>query len=98
MTNLDIVNIQNDSWLSLSLQELNNNISSHYSIDEKQYVEQLYQLAYDDSESPQIKNVAESIIGTVRANDVSIFFDLEKLLQEYSLSDEDGNSRCTYSG
>ena len=90
MTNLDIVNIQNDSWLSLSLQELNNNISSHYSIDEKQYVEQLYQLAYDDSESPQIKNVAESIIGTVRANDVSIFFDLEKLLQEYSLSDEDG--------
>ena len=90
MTNLDIVNILNDSWLSLSLQELNNNISSHYSIDEKQYVEQLYQLAYDDSESPQIKNVAESIIGTVRANDVSIFFDLEKLLQEYSLSDEDG--------
>jgi RHH-type proline utilization regulon transcriptional repressor/proline dehydrogenase/delta 1-pyrroline-5-carboxylate dehydrogenase len=90
MTNLDIVNIQDDSWLSLSLQQLNDNISSHYSIDEKQYVEQLYRLAYDDSESPQIKNVAETIIGTVRANDVSIFFDLEKLLQEYSLSDEDG--------
>ena len=90
MTNLDIINIQNNSWLSSSLQELNDNISSHYSIDEKQYIEELYDLAYDDSESPQIKKVAEAIIGTVRANDVSIFFDLEKLLQEYSLSDEDG--------
>jgi RHH-type proline utilization regulon transcriptional repressor/proline dehydrogenase/delta 1-pyrroline-5-carboxylate dehydrogenase len=90
MTRLDIANIQNDSWLSLSLQELSDNISRYYSVDEKQYIEQIYDLAYDDSESPQIKEIAESIIGTVRASDVSIFFDLEELLQEYSLSDEDG--------
>lgn len=90
MTNLDIANIQNDNWLASTAQELSDSISSYYSVDEKQYIEQLYHLAYDDSESLKIKKIAEEIIGSVRANEDSIFFDLEALLQEYSLSDEDG--------
>lgn len=90
MKNFDIANIQNDQWLSSTQQELHDNISSYYSVDEKQYIEQIYHLAYDDSESLKIKNIAEEIIHSVRANEDSIFFDLEDLLQEYSLSDEDG--------
>jgi RHH-type proline utilization regulon transcriptional repressor/proline dehydrogenase/delta 1-pyrroline-5-carboxylate dehydrogenase len=90
MTNFDMTNIQNDQWLSSTQQELHDNISSYYSVDEKQYIEQIYPLAYDDSESLKIKKIAEEIIHSVRANEDSIFFDLEDLLQEYSLSDEDG--------
>lgn len=89
MNSTDVA-ILNNNWLELSHKELSDIIPSYYSVDEKQYVKALYHLAYDDSESIEIKSIAETIIENVRANDESMFFDLEALLQEYSLSDEDG--------
>ena len=81
---------ENAAWLTLSKQALFKNISQYHHVDEKLLVEQLYDLAFTDDERPLVRKTAEGIIQQVRDTHHSAFFDLEKLLQEYSLSDEDG--------
>ncbi len=90
MANFDIKKILQADSLGLSLQELSSVVSDYYCIDEVAYIEQLYDLAFDESERLKIKETAENIIEQVRSSDNSPFFDLEELLQEYSLNDEDG--------
>ncbi len=90
MANFDIKTVLHADVLGLSLQELSSLISDYYYVDEVDYIDQLYDLAFDDNERLKIKETAENIIEQVRASDNSPFFDLEELLQEYSLNDEDG--------
>lgn len=77
-------------WLSLTEQELLNNVSKFYSVNEIGLIKNLYDLAYRDSERASIRETAKRIISHVRDNHHAAFFDIEELLQEYSLSDEDG--------
>ncbi len=90
MANFDIKKILQEGSLGLTVGELSSVISDYYCIDEVAYIEQLYDLAFDESERLSIKETAENIIEQVRSSDNSPFFDLEDLLQEYSLNDEDG--------
>ena len=77
-------------WLSLTQEDLFNNIDDHYCVDEHELIQQLYDLAYSENEADKISLTASNIIQQVRENHSSVFFDLEELLQEYSLSDENG--------
>ncbi len=77
-------------WLALSPDELFRTLSICYALDEHSYIAQLYPMAFDDSEQDAIKQTAEAIVQQVRSNTESPFFNIEELLQEYSLSDEDG--------
>ncbi|MGH1426627.1 MAG: bifunctional proline dehydrogenase/L-glutamate gamma-semialdehyde dehydrogenase PutA [Arenicella sp.] len=79
-----------ESYLSLSLDDLFSNISSHYSIDEDTLITALYPVAYDHNERSSITKTATEIIQQVRETHHTAFFDIEELLQEYSLGDEDG--------
>jgi RHH-type proline utilization regulon transcriptional repressor/proline dehydrogenase/delta 1-pyrroline-5-carboxylate dehydrogenase len=80
-----------DHGISGSLLELNESISDHYCIEENQYIEKLYSLAYaGEAEQADVKKVARRLIESVRSMHNSGFIAIEKLLQEYSLSDEDG--------
>lgn len=90
MANFDIKNILQTDSPELSLQELSSIVSDYYCIDEVAFIEQLYDLAFDENERLKIKETAESIIDQVRSSGNSSFFDLDHLLQEYSLNDEDG--------
>ncbi|MGH1543025.1 MAG: bifunctional proline dehydrogenase/L-glutamate gamma-semialdehyde dehydrogenase PutA [Arenicella sp.] len=76
--------------LNLSQQALFGHLSEYYCVDEIELIKQLYHLAFDDSERPYVRKTAEEIIQKVRDTHHSAFFDIEELLQEYSLSDEDG--------
>ncbi|PWQ97368.1 bifunctional proline dehydrogenase/L-glutamate gamma-semialdehyde dehydrogenase PutA [Leucothrix arctica] len=88
----DVTTVHNDdaAWLTLSRSELFQNISQFEHIDEQKLISQFYDLAYHDSENDRVHEVAEEIITRVRSNHSAAFFDIEALLQEYSLSDEDG--------
>ena len=90
--NFDITKVldSNPEWLNLTQQALLENISKYYHVDENSLISKLYDIAYRDDERLVVRKTAESIIKKVRADHHSIFFDLEELLQEYSLSDEDG--------
>jgi RHH-type proline utilization regulon transcriptional repressor/proline dehydrogenase/delta 1-pyrroline-5-carboxylate dehydrogenase len=89
---LNVTTVVNGHWLNLSLEELFETISAFYSIEEITYIKQLYTLAYDkdDKEEKRIQELAQNTIKQIRSNPENRFFDLEELLQEYSLSDEDG--------
>lgn len=90
MNQLDIQNIIAGDWLEYSLSDLNQLVSNYYAIDEHQYIRELYEIAYQEQEQSQIKETAEFIVEKVRNRKEAFFFDIESLLQEYSLSDEDG--------
>ena len=80
----------NSRCLDLSLEELFDNIASHYSVDENNLIKALYPIAYLSDESDSISQTAKQVILNVRETHHSAFFDIEELLQEYSLGDEDG--------
>lgn len=90
MATFEIKTVTSGTWLGLSLADLQSLISNYYSIDENAYIESLHGIAFDDKELPSIRQTAETIIKQVRSTDSAGFFDIEELLQEYSLSDEDG--------
>ncbi len=76
--------------LELSLDELFSNISSHYSVNEDTLIKSLYPIAFQNEERSSITQTAKEVILKVRETHHSAFFDIEELLQEYSLGDEDG--------
>jgi len=90
--NFNISTILNGNWLDLSLEELFNVVSTSYSINEDDYITKLYPLAYDniDGEAEKVESLTAATIRQIRSNPDNRFFDLEELLQEYSLDDEDG--------
>jgi RHH-type proline utilization regulon transcriptional repressor/proline dehydrogenase/delta 1-pyrroline-5-carboxylate dehydrogenase len=73
-----------------SLDDLYRTISEYYAIDEHEYIRELHGLAYREEEQAKIKGIADSIIDTIRSSKQKFLIDIEALLQEYSLSDEDG--------
>ena len=77
-------------WLTWPSESLFALVSSYWSIDENDLIEQIYPLAYDDKESAAIESIATTLIEQARVKDESIGFAIEKLLQEYSLDHEDG--------
>ena len=88
--NFDVENIIQGGFLRETQQVLFDRVSSNYFADETDTIKKLYPLAYVDSEQSKIRQTTEQIINQVRSADKSLFFDIEDLLQEYSLSDEDG--------
>ena len=63
----DVTTVHNDdaAWLTLSRSELFQNISQFDHIDEQKLISKFYDLAYDDSESARVHEVAEEIITRV---------------------------------
>lgn len=86
----EVNNVLSGNVLNASLDSLRRSISNYYNIDEHDFAEQLYPIAFNDTEQGEVKKVTENIINEVRSEDNSAFFNIEALLQEYSLSDEDG--------
>ncbi len=78
------------AWLDESLCTLFDNVSSTYGIDEIEYIEALYALAFEDLPAAEITQQAGEWIARIREDQGGAFFDINDLLQEYSLSDEDG--------
>ena len=87
---VELSSVFNGEFLNLSQESLLESLSKSYLRDETPYIEALYHHAYDDNDQPLIKKTTKKIVSLVREADKSSFFDIEDLLQEYSLSDADG--------
>jgi RHH-type proline utilization regulon transcriptional repressor/proline dehydrogenase/delta 1-pyrroline-5-carboxylate dehydrogenase len=90
MSQFDINNILDGAWLNHSLNDLYQLISHYYGINEHEYIDKLHDIAYRENEQLPIQASTEHVIEKVRDSKEAFFFDIEALLQEYSLSDEDG--------
>ncbi|MGH1486582.1 MAG: bifunctional proline dehydrogenase/L-glutamate gamma-semialdehyde dehydrogenase PutA [Cellvibrionaceae bacterium] len=79
-----------DEWITSGCSQLEYDLSNNYGIDESQWLKKLIPLADPVSEELlNINAVAGALIEKTRASGES-FHIVDKLLQEYSLSDEDG--------
>ncbi len=90
MATLSIKRVIHGDWLDIPLDSLYHQISTFCEVDEHELIRELHFLAYQESEQDNIKRKAELIVDQVREAHDTFFFDIEALLQEYSLSDEDG--------
>jgi RHH-type proline utilization regulon transcriptional repressor/proline dehydrogenase/delta 1-pyrroline-5-carboxylate dehydrogenase len=79
-----------EEWLSLSHDELLQELSKNYSVDEASWVKRLIAIADPSSkEMLEINSTARPLIEKTRKSTKGAHI-VDKLLQEYSLSDEDG--------
>ncbi|EGG93606.1 Proline dehydrogenase, partial [gamma proteobacterium IMCC1989] len=79
-----------EEWLNLSHEELLQELSKNYSVDEETWVKRLISIADPSSkELMNINSTARPLIEKTRKSTKGAHI-VDKLLQEYSLSDEDG--------
>lgn len=90
MMSFDPATVLEGGWLNLTTDQLLATVADYYSVDEVDYIRQIYDVAYQETERSSIRQTTEAIIKQARATDENLFFSIEALLQEYSLNDEDG--------